>query len=45
VRVSSYGEIGGLITGTFAGKVWYLSEEGPPVMIDIRGRFSATRIL
>jgi hypothetical protein len=45
IRVSSYGEIGGLITGTFAGKVWYLTEEGPPTVVEVRGRFSATRIL
>jgi|GEM_PF-3251081 len=45
LRVSSYGEIGGLITGTFAGKVWYRTEEGPPIVVEVRGRFSATRIL
>lgn len=45
MRVSSYGEIGGLITGTFTGKVWYLDATGKAIVVDITGQFMSRRIL
>lgn len=45
VRISSYGPRGGLITGHFSGKLWYLSSEGKVTFVEASGKFSAVRIL
>jgi hypothetical protein len=45
VRVSSYGEIGGLITGTISGSVWYFTPASVPVFVEVTGQFSGRRVL